>query len=55
MEPLAQRRALFHQSGFLVLIHAQDREISHAIQAGHALLTRLEGEFWMGHHLEPFQ
>jgi hypothetical protein len=54
-EPLAQRRALFHQSGFLVLIHAKDREVSHAIQAGHALLTRLEGEFWMGHHLEPFQ
>ena len=54
-EPLSQRRALFHQSGFLVLIHAGDREISHAIQAGHALLTRLEGEFWMGHHLEPFQ
>ena len=54
-EPLAQRRALFHQSGFLVLIHAKDRELSHAIQAGHALLTRLEGEFWMGHHLEPFQ
>ena len=35
-EPLAQRRALFHQSGFLVLIHAQDRAVSHAIQAGHA-------------------
>lgn len=54
-EPLAQRRALFHQSGYLALVHARDREILHAIQAGQALLTRLEGEWWMGHHLEPFQ
>jgi hypothetical protein len=54
-EPLAQRKALFHQSGYLALVHAEDREILHAIQAGQALLTRLEGEWWMGHHLEPFR
>jgi hypothetical protein len=54
-EPLAQRKALFHQSGYLALVHARDRELLHAIQAGQALLTRLEGEWWMGHHLEPFQ
>jgi hypothetical protein len=54
-EPLSQRRALFHQSGYLALIHARDRELLHAIQGGQALLTRLEGEWWMGHHLEPFQ
>ena len=51
-EPLAQRKALFHQSGYLALIHARDHEVVHAIQAGQALLTRLEGEWWMGHHLE---
>ena len=54
-EPLARRKALFHQSGYLALIHARDRELVHAIQAGQALLTRLEGEWWMGHHLEPFE
>jgi hypothetical protein len=54
-EPLAQRKALFHQSGYLALVHARDRDVLHAIQAGQALLTRLEGEWWMGHHLEPFR
>lgn len=54
-EPLARRKALFHQSGYLALIHARDREVLHAIQAGQALLSRLEGEWWMGHHLEPFE
>lgn len=53
-EPLSKRRCLFHASGYLALIHASNPEILNAIQAGKALLTRLEGEWWMGHHLEPF-
>jgi hypothetical protein len=53
-EPLTQRRAVFHRAGYLALVHARDNELLHAIQAGHALLTRLEGEWWMGHHLERF-
>jgi hypothetical protein len=51
---LAERRCLLHRAGYLALIHARDAELLHAVQAGRALLTRLEGEWWMGHHLEPF-
>ena len=45
---------MLHRAGYLALIHARDPEVLHAVQAGRALLTRLEGEWWMGHHLEPF-
>jgi hypothetical protein len=51
---LAQRRCVFHQSGYLSLIHSGDRDLLHAVQSGDALLTRMEGEWWMGHHLLPF-
>lgn len=47
-EPLARRGCRFHQSGFLALVHARDPALLRAIHAGHALLTRLEGEGWMG-------
>jgi hypothetical protein len=53
-EPLARRRCLFHQSGYLSLMHSRDPQLLHAIHAGRALMTRLEGEWWMGHHSEPF-
>ena len=51
---LSDRRCLLHRAGYLALIHSRDPALLHAIQGGHALLTRLEGEWWMGHHLEPF-
>jgi hypothetical protein len=51
---LGERRCMFHASGYLALIHGHDDRILHTIQSGRALLTRLEGEWWMGHHLEPF-
>ena len=53
-ERLAQRRCLLHASGYLPLIHGRDPELLYAVQSGQALLTRLEGEWWTGHHLEPF-
>jgi len=54
-EPLARRRCLFRPSESLALIHARDPKLLHAIQSGRALLTRMEGEWWMGHHLQPFE
>ena len=48
---LAATGCLFHPSGYLALVHSQDSSLLHEIQAGRALLTRLEGEWWMGHHL----
>jgi hypothetical protein len=52
-EALAARRSLFHPSGYLSLIHGRDPELLHAVHSGGALLTRLDGEWWMGHHLLP--
>ncbi len=54
-EPLSQRRCLLHPSGYLALIHARDSELAYSVQSGRALLTRLEGEWWMGHHLLPLE
>jgi hypothetical protein len=54
LDRLAERRALFHKSGYLPLIHSARPELLHAIHSGRALLTRLAGEWWMGHHLLPF-
>lgn len=53
-EPLSRRRCVFHASGYLALLHSRDAGLLHSIQSGRALLTRLEGEWWMGHHLEAF-
>ena len=51
LQPLSVRRALLHPSGYLSLVHARDPEILSSVQSGRALLTRLEGEWWAGHHL----
>jgi hypothetical protein len=51
LERLSERRCLFHKSGYLPLIHSPRPELLHAIHSGRALLTRLAGEWWMGHHL----
>jgi hypothetical protein len=53
LEPLSQRRAILHPSGYLALVHARNLDLLYAVQSGRALLTRLEGEWWMGHHLLP--
>jgi hypothetical protein len=52
--PLAARRALLHFSGYLPLVHARDSEVLAAIGSVRSLFTRMEGEWWMGHHLQPF-
>jgi hypothetical protein len=52
---LAERRCLHHRSGYLSLIHSRREEVLHAVHGGRALLTRMEGEWWMGHHLLPLE
>jgi hypothetical protein len=52
---LAERRVLLHRSGYLSLIHSRREEVLHAVHSGRALLTRMEGEWWMGHHLLPLE
>jgi hypothetical protein len=51
LDALSERRCLFHKSGYLPLIHSHRPELLHAIHSGRALLTRVAGEWWMGHHL----
>jgi hypothetical protein len=54
-EALAQRRrrCFLHLSANF-LVHARDPEVLNPILSGQAMLTRMDGERWMGHHLEPF-
>jgi hypothetical protein len=54
LEPLARRRCLFRYEGG-ALIHTENISVLNAIAYGHSLLTRMDGEWWMGHHLEPFE
>jgi hypothetical protein len=54
-EALAQRRrrCFLHLSGNF-LVHSRNPDILNPILLGEAMLTRMDGERWMGHHLEPF-
>ena len=47
---IRDRRCLIRRSEW-ALVAAKDPELLAAIAYGRALLTRLDGEWWMGHHL----
>jgi hypothetical protein len=51
--PLARHRCFMHYTG-MALVHATDQQILGAIALGQSLLTRLDGEWWMGHHVLDF-
>jgi GNAT superfamily N-acetyltransferase len=51
-EPLLERRCLLRWAE-RALAHSRDPEIAAAVAAGDAMLTRMDGEWWMGHHLDP--
>jgi GNAT superfamily N-acetyltransferase len=53
-EPLSGRRCWLHY-GARALFHSRDADVLAAISLGRSALTRLDGEYWMGHHTEPFQ
>jgi hypothetical protein len=53
-ETLSSRRTLLHYSGYLSLVHAREPAVLAALESTRTLFTRLEGEWWMGHHLQPF-
>jgi hypothetical protein len=54
LDSLSRRRCLLHYSGYLALVHARDSELLYAIASGQALMTRMEGEWWMSADSEPF-
>jgi hypothetical protein len=47
LDPLGHRRAVMLYAGPAALVHSHDTEIIGAISAGHSLLSRLDGEWWM--------
>ncbi len=47
---LRGRRCLLSQSQ-LALVHCEDKNVLGLLGSSKSLLTRLEGEWWMGHHL----
>ena len=51
-EPLATRRCYLHSTENRSLVAARDPAVIEAVAFGGALLTRLDGEWWMGHHLD---
>jgi hypothetical protein len=53
-EPLFRRRCVLRY-GTRALFHSRDPELVAAIALGASGLTRLDGEWWMGHHTEPFR
>lgn len=52
-EPLSKRRCLLRY-GTRALFHSRDPDVEAAMALGNSALTRLDGEWWMGHHTEPF-
>ena len=50
--PLFDRRCIFRRTEW-ALLRADDPELLAAITAGDSLLTRMDGEWWMGPHLIP--
>lgn len=49
------RRRHFHlRHEASVVIHSRNADLVSAVLAGDALLTRMDGEWWMGHHIEAF-
>jgi hypothetical protein len=53
LEPLARRRCILRYGGGF-LVHSQDSTLLNAVAYGKALITRMDGEWWMGHHTERF-
>jgi len=54
LESLGRRGCLMHFTGE-ALIHGGDGELSDAILSGSSLLSRVDGEWWMGHHVLDFE
>jgi hypothetical protein len=52
-DALRQRHCYFRPDA-LALLHSRDANLVNAILTGNGLITRMDGEWWMGHHVEPF-
>jgi hypothetical protein len=52
-EPLMRRRCLFHPV-VNFLVHSRNPEIANAVLVDQAMISRMEGDGWMGHEVEMF-
>jgi len=52
--PLSARHCIFRWDGG-TLLHARTPAVVAALLSRQCLLTRMDGEWWMGHHTEPFR
>ena len=52
-EPLSGRGCLLRY-GARVVAHSNDSELVTQLARSHSFITRMDGEWWMGHHREPF-
>ncbi len=50
LEPLSRRRCILRYTGG-ALVHSKDDAVIQAATSRDALLTRADGDWWMGHHL----
>ncbi len=50
--PIIRRRRFILRAGEAALFHSNEPELSRLIACGETDLSRLGGEWWMGHHLE---
>ncbi len=51
---IARHRSILQYPDAFVLVHSRRPEITHAIQMGRAILTRIDAEYWMSPHLERY-
>jgi hypothetical protein len=54
VEPLSQRHCLFHVAGYRVLLRSSEPDFLRAIVTGRALLSRLDGDWWISLSRGPF-
>ena len=52
--PLADAGVLFQYTPPLALVHSHDPAVHEALLTGNSLLTRMEGEWWIGFHSQNF-
>ena len=53
-DPLSSRHCWLHYTA-RALLHCDDADVLAALSLGSSALTRLDGEYWMGHHIEPLE
>jgi hypothetical protein len=55
IDALAERRVFLRRSEMgITLVHSRDQELENVVLSGDALISRLDGEWWAGFHLNGY-